>query len=201
MPTAKRAAPRKCRIWGTPAKQRHGQRGRETGDVGTTLADGNGPFTAAAGTRTGRPLFGAGSITKVRPPSQARNSRIPSLMEWIADPDAWLSLLTLTLLEIVLGIDNLVFIAVLVERVPERQRTMARRLGIGAALITRLALLAAIAWIIGLAEPLFTIFGEEISWRDIILIAGGMFLLYKGTQEIHARVEGEEHGPGTSAKT
>jgi predicted tellurium resistance membrane protein TerC len=119
-------------------------------------------------------------------------------MEWIADPDAWLSLLTLTALEIVLGIDNLVFIAVLVERVEERKRALARRLGIGAALVTRLLLLAAIAWIIGLKEGLFTVFGEEISWRDIILIAGGIFLLYKGTQEIHARVEGsDEHGHGT----
>jgi predicted tellurium resistance membrane protein TerC len=117
-------------------------------------------------------------------------------MDWIADADAWLSLLTLTVLEIVLGIDNLVFIAVLVERVEEKKRALARRLGIGAALVTRLLLLSVIAWIIGLSEPLFTLFGEEFSWRDLILIAGGIFLLYKGTQEIHARVEGgdDEHG-------
>jgi predicted tellurium resistance membrane protein TerC len=121
-------------------------------------------------------------------------------MEWIADPDAWLSLLTLTVLEIVLGIDNLVFIAVLVDRVSPERRNLARRLGIGAALVTRLLLLLVIAWIIGLSEPLFTLFGEPYSWRDLILIAGGAFLLYKGTQEIHARVEGiDEHGTATPA--
>lgn len=113
-------------------------------------------------------------------------------MEWFADPQIWLSLITLTTLEIVLGIDNLVFIAVLVEKLPKHQQPTARRVGIGLALITRLLLLAAIAWIIGLTAPLFTAFDHAFSWRDIILIAGGLFLLYKGTMEIHEKLEGQE---------
>ena len=113
-------------------------------------------------------------------------------MEWLADPQIWLSLLTLTTLEIVLGIDNLVFIAVLVEKLPKSQQATARRVGIALALITRLILLSAIAWIIGLTEPVITLFNHGFSWRDIILVAGGLFLLYKGTMEIHERLEGEE---------
>lgn len=113
-------------------------------------------------------------------------------MEWLADPQIWLSLLTLTTLEIVLGIDNLVFIAVLVEKLPTAQQTSARRVGIALALITRLMLLAAIAWIIGLTAPVFEVFDQEFSWRDIILIGGGLFLLYKGTMEIHEKLEGHE---------
>jgi len=113
-------------------------------------------------------------------------------MEWLADPQIWLSLLTLTTLEIVLGIDNLVFIAVLVEKLPESRRATARRVGIALALISRLALLSAIAWIIGLTAPVLELFDHEFSWRDIILVAGGLFLLYKGTTEIHERLEGEE---------
>ena len=113
-------------------------------------------------------------------------------MEWLADPQIWLSLLTLTTLEIVLGIDNLVFIAVLVEKLPAQQQATARRVGIALALITRLMLLSAIAWIIGLVEPVLSAFGQGFSWRDIILIAGGLFLLYKGTAEIHDKLEGEE---------
>ncbi len=115
-------------------------------------------------------------------------------MEWLADPQIWLSLITLTTLEIVLGIDNLVFIAVLVEKLPKHQQPTARRVGIGLALVTRLMLLAAIAWIIGLTAPLFTAFDQAFSWRDIILIAGGLFLLYKGTMEIHEKLEGQEGG-------
>jgi predicted tellurium resistance membrane protein TerC len=113
-------------------------------------------------------------------------------MEWLADPQIWLSLITLTTLEIVLGIDNLVFIAVLVEKLPASQQATARRVGIALALITRLMLLSAIAWIIGLVEPVFSAFGQGFSWRDIILIGGGLFLLYKGTAEIHDKLEGEE---------
>lgn len=113
-------------------------------------------------------------------------------MEWLADPQIWLSLLTLTTLEIVLGIDNLVFIAVLVEKLPENRRATARRVGIALALISRLVLLSAIAWIIGLTAPVFDLFGHAFSWRDIILIGGGLFLLYKGTVEIHERLEGQE---------
>src|SRR6185295_13376434 len=89
------------------------------------------------------------------------------------------------------GIDNLVFIAILVGRLPEERRDLARKLGLAAAVITRLALLASIAWIIGLTKPVFELFGQAFAWRDIILIAGGLFLLYKGTREIHERLEGE----------
>lgn len=121
-------------------------------------------------------------------------------MEWLADPQIWASLVTLTALEIVLGIDNLVFIAILVGRLPENQRDSARRLGLALAVLTRLVLLASIAWIIGLTTPLFELFDHGFSWRDIILIAGGLFLLYKGTREIHERLEGEaEHAGATRA--
>jgi predicted tellurium resistance membrane protein TerC len=110
-------------------------------------------------------------------------------MDWLSDPQIWASLLTLTALEIVLGIDNLVFIAILAGRLPVAQQARARLVGLALALITRLALLASIAWIIGLTRPLFEVFGHAVSWRDIILVAGGFFLLYKGTSEIHRRFE------------
>jgi predicted tellurium resistance membrane protein TerC len=113
-------------------------------------------------------------------------------MEWLANPEIWLSLLTLTALEIVLGIDNLVFIAVLVGKLPKDQQPRARSLGIIMALVPRLLLLLAIAWVIGLTEPLFEIFGHGFSGRDIILFAGGLFLLYKATHEIHTSLEGDE---------
>jgi predicted tellurium resistance membrane protein TerC len=117
-------------------------------------------------------------------------------MEWIADADVWLSLLTLTALEIVLGIDNLIFIAVLVERVPPERRALARRVGIALALITRLLLLSMIFVIVRLTEPVIAFWNLAFSWRDLILIAGGVFLLFKATREIHERIEGEgeEHG-------
>ena len=110
-------------------------------------------------------------------------------MELLFSPEAWISLVTLVALEAVLGIDNLVFIAILVDRVPEDKRAFTRRLGIGLALGTRLALLFVLAWIASLTVPLFTALGEEISWRDLILIGGGMFLLAKATREIHHNVE------------
>jgi predicted tellurium resistance membrane protein TerC len=113
-------------------------------------------------------------------------------MELLADPQAWLSLVTLTALEIVLGIDNLVFIAVLVQKLPQAQRATARRLGIGVALGTRLVLLASIVWIAGLTQPLFMLFDHTISWRDLVLMLGGLFLIYKATHEIHGALEGEE---------
>ena len=106
-------------------------------------------------------------------------------MGWLNDPQVWASLLTLTALEIVLGIDNLVFITILAGRLPAKRQNRARQTGLGLALITRLALLASIAWIIGLTQPVFEILGRSISWRDLILIGGGFFLLYKGTREIH----------------
>src|SRR3954467_5666534 len=119
-------------------------------------------------------------------------------MEWLADPNVWASLVTLTALEIVLGIDNLIFIAILVGRLPEDRRGSARRLGLALAVLSRLALLASIAWMIGLTTPVFELFDHAFSWRDIILIAGGLFLLYKGTAEIHERLEGENDGEHAS---
>jgi len=113
-------------------------------------------------------------------------------MDWIFNPEIWASLLTLTALEIVLGIDNLVFIAILAGRLPAEQQGRARQIGLALALISRLALLASIAWIIGLTQPLFELFGHTVSWRDIVLIAGGLFLLYKGTREIHHALEEDE---------
>lgn len=114
------------------------------------------------------------------------------MMELLADPQAWLSLVTLTVLEIVLGIDNLVFIAVLVGKLPPAQQPLARRLGIGVALGTRLLLLASIVWIAGLTHPAFTLFDHALSWRDLVLLLGGLFLIYKATHEIHGSLEGEE---------
>lgn len=112
------------------------------------------------------------------------------MFEWIATPEAWIALGTLTALEIVLGIDNIIFISILVARLPDGQRDRARRIGIMLAMVTRLALLFSISWVMGLTEPWFTILGEEISGRDLILILGGLFLLAKSTHEIHASVEG-----------
>ena len=114
---------------------------------------------------------------------------------WINDPQIWLSLLTLTALEIVLGIDNLVFIAILTSRLPAHQRALGRKVGLSLALITRLMLLAALAWIVGLTAPVITLAGHAFSWRDIILITGGLFLLYKATAEIGEMVEGDHDGP------
>jgi predicted tellurium resistance membrane protein TerC len=110
-------------------------------------------------------------------------------MDWLTDPQIWASLVTLTALEIVLGIDNLVFIAIVAGRLPPRQQNRARQIGLGLALITRLALLASIVWIIGLTRPVFELFGQSVSWRDIVLIAGGFLLLYKSTREIHQGLE------------
>ncbi|WP_244534531.1 TerC family protein [Hyphomicrobium sp. CS1GBMeth3] len=112
------------------------------------------------------------------------------LFEWMYDPAAWAGVATLVLLEIVLGIDNLVFIAILADKLPPEQRERARFIGLSLALLMRLALLASIAWIVTLTYPLFTILGSEISWRDVILILGGAFLLFKGTMELHERLEG-----------
>lgn len=114
------------------------------------------------------------------------------MFEWLASPEAWIALGTLTALEIVLGIDNIIFISILVGRLPPHQRNFARRTGLGLAMGTRLALLFSLAWVMGLTEPWFTIFGEEISGRDIILIGGGLFLLAKATHEIHNSLEGVE---------
>jgi len=113
-------------------------------------------------------------------------------MEWLANPQAWIALITLTALEIVLGIDNIIFISILVGRLPHKQRNMARILGLGLAMITRIILLLSITWVMKLTSPLFRVFTQGISGRDIILIIGGLFLLWKSTREIHDSLEGEE---------
>lgn len=112
-------------------------------------------------------------------------------MEWIADPQSWIALATLTALEIVLGIDNIIFISILVGRLPENQRQKARILGLGLAMITRILLLLSLAWIMTFTAPLFSIAGHDISGRSLTLLGGGLFLLVKATDEIHANVEGE----------
>ena len=111
-------------------------------------------------------------------------------MEWLSDPQAWAALATLTALEIVLGIDNIIFISILVGRLPAHQREKARLLGLGLAMLTRLALLFSLVWVMGLGGTLFTVFGNDISGRDLILIGGGLFLLVKSTSEIHESLEG-----------
>lgn len=113
-------------------------------------------------------------------------------MEWIASPEAWIALVTLTVLEIVLGIDNIIFISILAGKLPESQQGKARQTGLAAAMIMRILLLLSIAWIIKLTAPLFTILGQEISGRDLILLIGGLFLLGKSTFEIHDKLEGKE---------
>jgi predicted tellurium resistance membrane protein TerC len=113
-------------------------------------------------------------------------------MEWLTDPQAWIGFLTLTVLEIVLGIDNVVFISILVGKLPVAQRERARKIGLALAMVTRILLLLSLSWIIRLTAPLFTILGSEISGRDLVLILGGLFLLGKSTHEIHASLEGEE---------
>lgn len=112
------------------------------------------------------------------------------MFDWIASPEAWIALGTLTALEIVLGIDNIIFISILVGRLPEKQRNVARRLGLSLAMIARLALLFSITWVMGLTEAWLTVFNHAISGRDVILIGGGMFLLAKATHEIHNSLEG-----------
>jgi len=121
------------------------------------------------------------------------------MFEWVTSPQSWIALGTLVALEIVLGIDNIVFISILAGRLPASQRNKARQSGLVLAMFTRLALLFGIAWIIGLVEPWFTVFGNEISGRDIILIVGGLFLLGKSTHEIHASLS-EAHSTETVSK-
>lgn len=111
---------------------------------------------------------------------------------WLNDPTAWVALLTLIVLEIVLGVDNLIFISILTNKLPVEQQARARRLGISAALVMRLVLLATISFIVQLTQPLFELFGHGFSWRDLILIAGGLFLVWKATKEIHHSVDPED---------
>jgi len=113
-------------------------------------------------------------------------------MDLFTDPQAWIALATLLTLEIVLGVDNVVFISILAGKLPEAQRARARTLGLSLALVTRLLLLLSLSWIIRLTAPLFAVFGHEVSGRDLILVAGGLFLIAKSTHEMHQRLEGEE---------
>jgi predicted tellurium resistance membrane protein TerC len=114
------------------------------------------------------------------------------MLELLTDPQAWIAFATLTALELVLGIDNIIFISILVDKLPRAQRELARRLGLGGAMFMRIGLLLVLAWIIGLTAPFFTVLGEEISGRDLILIGGGLFLLWKSVGEIHQLLEGAE---------
>lgn len=116
-------------------------------------------------------------------------------MHWLTDPQAWISLVTLTALEIVLGIDNIIFISILAGKLPPAQQPRARTVGLGLAMISRIVLLFSLTWVMRLTQPLFTVWRNEISGRDLILIIGGLFLLAKSTHEIHNKLEGEEeHG-------
>src|SRR5687768_1830723 len=113
-------------------------------------------------------------------------------MEWLSDPQAWIALATLTALEIVLGVDNVVFISILAGKLPPEKRAKARQVGLGLAMFIRILLLLSISWVIGLTAPLFTVASQEISGRDIILFLGGLFLLAKSTHEMHGQLEGDE---------
>ncbi len=113
-------------------------------------------------------------------------------MEWLSDPSVWIAFATLTLLELVLGIDNIVFISILAGKLPPEQQSRARYIGLALALVMRVILLFSLTWVIGLTTPLFTVFGQEISGRDLVLLVGGLFLIGKSTHEIHGSLEGEE---------
>jgi predicted tellurium resistance membrane protein TerC len=113
-------------------------------------------------------------------------------MDWITQPETWIAFLTLVALELVLGVDNVIFISILASKLPQDQQQSARRTGIMLAVVTRILLLLSLSWIIGLTEPLFTVLGFEISGRDLVLLAGGLFLLWKSVHEIHEKLEGEE---------
>lgn len=120
-------------------------------------------------------------------------------MDWLTDPQNWIALASLTALEIVLGVDNVVFISILAGKLPPEQQDRARKLGLGLALAGRVVLLLGLTWVMGLTADLFTAFGNAISGRDLILLAGGLFLIAKATHEIHVKLEGEVHG-GAEAK-
>jgi predicted tellurium resistance membrane protein TerC len=122
------------------------------------------------------------------------------MFEWMATPEGWVALATLAALEIVLGVDNIIFISILAGKLPEHQRPMARQIGIGVAAISRLGLLFAIAWIVSLTAPVFSLFGNGLSWRDLILIGGGLFLIIKSVNEMHNKLEGGEPTPGSVAQ-
>ena len=122
------------------------------------------------------------------------------MIELLADPQAWIALVTLIALELVLGIDNIIFISILVDKLPQQRREVARKLGLFLAMFMRVGLLFLLSWVIGLTQPLFAALGQEISGRDAILIAGGLFLLWKSTREVHQLLEGDEHAPAARAQ-
>src|SRR6478735_674105 len=123
------------------------------------------------------------------------------IMMLIQDPVAWVALVTLVVMEVVLGIDNLIFISILTNKLPPEHRERARKTGIALALIMRLALLGTVAWIVQLTEPLFELFGHGFSWKDLILIAGGLFLVWKATKEIHHTVDPDDHKDSMMGET
>ncbi len=123
------------------------------------------------------------------------------MIELLTSPEAWAALLTLTALEIVLGIDNVIFLSVIVSRIPERQATQARQIGLALALVFRILLLSLLVWLIGLTEAIFAVKGMAFSWRDFILIGGGLFLIAKATHEIHAEVESRDEVDGEASGT
>jgi len=122
------------------------------------------------------------------------------MIELLSDPNAWIAFGTLTVMEIVLGIDNIIFISIVVSRLPADRAKRARQIGLALALIFRIALLSVLAWMIALKTPVFTLAGQGFSWRDIILLVGGLFLLYKATSEIHEQIEGETHEEAAGRK-
>lgn len=119
------------------------------------------------------------------------------MLDLLSDPSVWVAFATLTALEIVLGIDNVVFISILADKLPAAQRPRARRVGLALAMLMRIALVASVAWVVGLTQPVFELFGHDVSWKDLVLILGGLFLLAKATHEIHGALEGE---PGHAAR-
>jgi predicted tellurium resistance membrane protein TerC len=122
------------------------------------------------------------------------------MIELLSDPQVWIAFLTLTALELVLGIDNVIFISILVDKLPKERRDLARRIGLFLAMFMRIGLLFLLSWIVGLTEPLFSLFRQEISGRDLILIGGGLFLLWKSTKEIHQLLEGEQGEASTAVR-
>lgn len=123
------------------------------------------------------------------------------VFDWLGDPSAWVALITLTVLEIVLGIDNVIFISLLVQRLGKQAAKRARQIGLSLALVFRIALLFLLTWIIALKDPVFEMFGHGFSWRDIVLFAGGVFLIVKATQELHSEVEGSHEDSGPKVAT